>query len=646
VADKDLIRDPVQAQNANSGINANFNLDNMQKSQQAIGSMLNSGTRAFGVQEKAARQAAQEQATAQMVKYTAFLTKYDNDFKVAISQTSDPEELKQMAEEWEAEARDWIPKNLSSKISQNAANENLTKNSPALFHNAAKNRIAYIEKVDNITNLNMGIDSVMSQVMKDDKIAKEEMGGYFDQLYKMGAITEEQSYQQLEIKMKQRQRDKAVYETAIFQTSINTLNENANKDYADLAMTAGQIKGSVSAAQFKTIEDTFNYDQAEAIKIYKEKIVALDLTVPEERQILSKLDADAGSRSRYLKSVKKQVDDQIVKQQNFNIMVFQEKTNPSVRQSLDQLRSAGLPDNYIMAYQKGWNTKEAANTAKYVSDFHKKVSGEIAKNKINSEASIMYRDMEDMTPFTDEREVQTLRLKIAEMGDSTIEAQLNKQLNSKTDKKIYNEQIDSYISKRSKEIGAAIDDADVQVLKPKKEQNQFLQYARFRYPGVGLLFSDYKDITAGQRWTAQHNMEEEARRINNTQGFEPAQKFINDFFDKVSDDDLKVKAITSMLAPVAQGGYMESTLPLLEPTDKLEYINNELFIVKAPMKATIKDVESLESKGKSAQEIKELTGFAKDPKTGKWRQYQDTVPVSREVRDQYEAFRKAQNSKE
>jgi len=560
-----LIRDQVRAKQPSSGIGSNFNLDNLESSKRSVGSMADSANRVLGVQEKRKRAEAEEMAAADMVEFSAYMSEMKTGYDIALSQTVDPEEIKTLSEEYEAESREYVDGDqLRQQISKDRANEYLTKNSPNLFKNAAELRVTAVNEAESIAKLEIGVAQVKKNPLTDNKIFKGQLKAIYSELVSMGKMTPTQAKQKIDVDMEQKKRDEAIFVTAGFQTQMNDLTQAANTEAANLAIVAGETKGIISEKELSLINEVFDGKSKELIAGYKQEIIDLQLTPPEERKLLSALDADQNYRSKFLKSIRGQVDQEQARIQGDNVIKFQ-YGNGDRPLSYADLKKWNLPQTFekqYMARQLSLQATAVKGAADFKAEQEAKVKGLYTHLDIT-------RALQKMTPDSNKREYLDLIEAATTQPNQTLVRESLNEIENKRDPDKYYSDINQAIEQFNKDIDLQDEDkksawSTLELKQPDDTEFPDMEKA-FTWKGLSQqmkwnweVITPEAAATELERKTIRDNIDKRAREISATKGIEAAKVFLN---------EEKVKIFTKEAANTYMQEMLELkfTAPVKEP---------------------------------------------------------------------------------
>lgn len=594
-----LISEQVRNAQVGADVSIDYNVQNIRQQGRAAQSILQSGQKVLDAQEQRKRTIAEvelkrlakeadEVAAADMAEYTGMLSELKTNFDLAVSQTSDPDEVDRITKEHEAEVESYIANsdNLRNTLSHGAASRHYKQNGATLFKNAGTLRKSGIIKADTLAKLGRSRAQVKMNPMKDDKIFQEQLKNLYAQEVSMGVRTPQQAKAALEQDMRQKHRDQAVEVTAAFQTEMNQLNVDANTETAriwDLTTEgAGIEKATEEAVKMADMVDKRYLELSQDLtNRYKAEIKDLDITLPEERQLFQKLDADQSYRNGYRKSIKAQVDKARTKQQNLGMLAisqwrFENRGKIMPYSQLQKFIVEGsLPGTFVLQFaeaQRKQVESDILKAQKKVADTKEEAAKEMKKNfmvqigKRQDEivADQIRAELRGMNPDSSEvRFNNLLNTSALYITDSSLRSQVEKQITQRMDKEAYMKPINDFIDKNHKLLESLIMEQDLDL------------------EGSGMLWDS--DMSKSQLNASMYNIEQAARNVFMNKSEEEAVKFMRDSFtileDSAKQDAFATKYIDDItLGKIPQLGAALKSEFMADPEKFLSKSKDEIYI--------------------------------------------------------------------
>lgn len=532
MADQNLIRNQVQAQlPAGSGVD--FNMGALATTAKAVNQITGQAIQAASGSEKRKRQSAgiiekrkrdqNELATeADMVELTSFVTGISTSYGLALAAETDPQKIDKINNDYQKEVEKFInnPRNMRNKRSLLKANKLYKLNSQRIFKGPAELRKASLLKQGNIAKFQSGIAFVKDNPLQTDKEFKAKLEYNYDKLVEMGV------YQQGEIKlridrdMKQKEVDMTKTVTAQFQTQVNEHARYAENLIGFLKTDkALQADSKKQAAAISEVLSEYDVKVKNEIDGYRTGIEETKLDDKEKRFFLKQIDTNLSYQKSYLSKLSSQINAEQKNAESDSIVKFQAEwalKRPNQMAPLSVLKAAGLPNDFIEAYQKGFIAKKSTQQD-FVKDTVK--MGSIADRVMN------------LTPESDPVLFNQLVRDAASIDNSTLRNQALAMIEDRRKPDRFNDPVNKEINLAMKQLPKDLFTKGIDI--PSKT--------------TGVSFTSNPEFSQGQVWQSLENIKREARAIYQKQGLEASSIFINNEVGKINDKDTKGKTLESYL---------------------------------------------------------------------------------------------------
>ena len=473
MADSDLIQDAVQPVGGSSGVSLDTGVGSLQNAGNAINKLMGQVRADEEYKESYRRKQNEDIAKSDMTSFSAFLTDQKTQFDIELSKAQTREQMDKIVNNYRKTVNGQINGSnaagvpyFRNRMGKDKATEYLKGYQTQITRQMELQHEKVTQK-QNIDNYEYAISHIKQNPLDPQYLDKLE--AIYDNLIELGpdVMNEGEKRERLMIDKKQQIRGVADNATAIFQTHLNKLAEDYNTEIGRIQTIAANEKLSAQEADILIKAAIKRYETGVNSQVgeYKKVINGSELTNTEKRSYLKSVDTNTKYADGFMKQIQSQMKEQQVRQENFAIQSFQDwqVKNPSQMAPLNVLRQAGLPDDYINAYQKSWigiNRTKAKAASDKLED--KREAFNSMKDSIAIARNIDKR-LQNLNPYSPPELFKQMRYDLLQITNTKLQTQIEARIKQKEDKAKYLQPLEDVLSARSATLEGIFKDFDLSI---------------------------------------------------------------------------------------------------------------------------------------------------------------------------------------